>query len=212
MFTTRLAHGEDPHLAVWQHGLALTRPLSARLVDAEIRLTVLGAPDPHGRLHVRRARGMDPDLVVAPGEVPVVRQRIAAYGVITSDRGVLATEFSARTHVPGHWGLPGGGVDPGEQPADTVLREVWEETGQSVEVGELIDIQSDHWIGRAPSGLLEDFHAVRLIYRGQVLHPGDPVVHDQGGTTSAARWIPLRQWRRTPWTAGARTLLEHHLF
>ena len=32
----------------------------------------------------------------------------------------------------GRWGLPGGALEPGEEPADTVVREVWEETGLHV--------------------------------------------------------------------------------
>lgn len=31
------------------------------------------------------------------------------------------------------WGLPGGGIDPGEKPADAAVREMWEETGVLVE-------------------------------------------------------------------------------
>ena len=32
----------------------------------------------------------------------------------------------------GRWGLPGGGIEPGEEPADAVVREVYEETGLRV--------------------------------------------------------------------------------
>ncbi|NJC73642.1 NUDIX domain-containing protein [Planosporangium thailandense] len=34
----------------------------------------------------------------------------------------------------GRWSLPGGAVDPGEQPADAVVRETYEETGVHVAV------------------------------------------------------------------------------
>lgn len=208
---TTLGHGEDPHLAVWQHGLQLTRPLSARAEQGEVVVTVLGAPHSHGRVHLRRPRGIDPDLRLAPGEKPEVRQRLAAYGIVRSSRGILATEFSRRTHVPGQWGLPGGGIEPGEDPAETVRREVWEETGQVVRVRGIVDLQSDHWVGRAPNGIAEDFHAVRLVFVADCDDPTDPVVHDVGGTTSDARWVPVESWRSVHWSAGARSLLDKHV-
>lgn len=210
--STDLAHGEDPRHAVWQHGLSLIRPLTADRMGGSIVLTVLTAPHAlHRYPRVRRPRGLDPDVVVAPGEEPLVRQRVAAYAIVTSSRGVLGTEFSDQTHVGGHWGLPGGGVEDDEQPAEAVVREIAEETGQRVVLGPLVDVQSDHWIGRAPNGVLEDFHALRLIYSAHCPDPGDPVVHDVGGTTAAAGWTPLADWRRTPWATGSRSLLEKHL-
>jgi 8-oxo-dGTP diphosphatase len=40
----------------------------------------------------------------------------------------------------GRWALPGGGVDPGEQPAEAVVREVYEETGVHVTVERLAGV------------------------------------------------------------------------
>lgn len=37
------------------------------------------------------------------------------------------------------WELPGGQLDPGEQPADALVREFAEETGLAVRVGQLLD-------------------------------------------------------------------------
>ena len=81
------------------------------------------------------------------------------------------TQFSDRTNAQGQWGLPGGGIEPEEAPDRAVVREVWEESGQVIEVGELALVHTSHWIGRAPSGRLEDFHAVRLVYRASVTRP-----------------------------------------
>jgi 8-oxo-dGTP pyrophosphatase MutT (NUDIX family) len=39
---------------------------------------------------------------------------------------------------PALWELPGGGMQPGESPEDTVVREVYEETGTAVEIVELL--------------------------------------------------------------------------
>jgi 8-oxo-dGTP pyrophosphatase MutT (NUDIX family) len=52
--------------------------------------------------------------------------------------GVLVRSVGGRPHLAairpqgrpaGVWALPKGLIDPGEAPADTALREVWEETG-----------------------------------------------------------------------------------
>ena len=142
---------------------------------------------------------------------PLVRQRLAAYAIVLSKRGVLATEFSTRTAVPHSWGLPGGGIDRGENPSQAVIREAVEETGQHIEIAHLLDIQTDHWIGRSPGGVIEDFHAVRIIYAATCPNPTDPVVNDVGGTTASARWVPLHHWHRMHWAAGTRALLDRHL-
>lgn len=124
-------------------------------------------------------------------QVDVVRQRLAAYAVVTSSRGVLLTELSQTTGRPGLWILPGGGIDAGEDPVDTVTREVWEETGQQVEVAQLVDVSSSHRVGPGRCGLVEDFHAVRLLFTAHCADPDDPVVHDIGGSTATASWFRL---------------------
>ncbi|WP_270886274.1 NUDIX hydrolase [Pedococcus sp. 5OH_020] len=133
----------------------------------------------------------DPGLVLAPGETAHPHQRTAAYAVVRSDRGVLLTELSDRTSAPGRWTLPGGGLDPGEEPVAALHREVWEESGQRVDRVQLLEVQTSHWVGRAPSGRLEDFHAVRIVYAARCPSPTDPVVHDVGGSTASVAWVPL---------------------
>ena len=91
------------------------------------------------------------------------------------------------------------------------MREIMEETGQRVRINRLIDVQSDHWVGRAPTGVLEDFQALRIIYTAVCDDPTHPQVLDIGGTTMSASWVSLRHWRSLQWTSGARSLLDRHL-
>lgn len=210
LFSFVLAHGEDPHQAVWERGYKVIRPLSASGTKDDLVVTLQVTAHrkqivPRGP---QRTRTMIPDART-PRE-PVLRQRLAAYSLVISDRGLLATEFSDRTAVPGLWSLPGGGIDEGENPSQAVQREVYEETGQHVEVRQFIDLQTDHWIGLSPSGVLEDFHAVRLIYAATCHWPTDPIVHDAGGTTADSAWISPERWREIPWATGARALLMRH--
>lgn len=211
VFRRTLGHGEDPTSVGYGFGYQTLRPLGADRVgsDLELRLAVeeaLGQSPP-----VVRDPDRDPDLVLSPGEQPRIFQRIAAYAVVTSTLGVLATEYSDRTAAAGRWGLPGGGIDPGEDPRAAVQREIVEETDQRVELGDLVGVYSGHWIGRSPLGDVEDFHAVRLIYTAECGAPTAPRVLDVGGTTESARWVPLAEWSTFRWTAGWRELLSRWL-
>ena len=213
VFVRPLVHGTDPHRLAWELGYRIVRPLSATGQGDDLTFTVQVSA--HGRpvteRGLQRRRALDPDLTEDEIGTPLVRQRLAAYAIVLSDRGLLATEFSERTAVPGSWGLPGGGIDAGENPSQAVIREAVEETGQHIEIAHLLDIQTDHWIGRSPSGVVEDFHAVRIIYAATCPAPTDPVVNDVGGTTASTRWVPLHAWQRMHWAAGTRALLDRHL-
>lgn len=213
VFSRVLPHGADPHRLAWERGYRIIRPLSVSGHSPDLALTLQVSR--HGRRvnhrSAPRTRATDPGLDPTPDITPVVRQRLAAYAITLSPLGILATQFSDKTAVPGLWGLPGGGIDDGEAPAQAVVREVDEETGQRLEISHLLDVQTDHWIGRSPTGLLEDFHAVRIIFAGRCPDPAAPVVHDVGGTTAAAAWIPLARWASVSWSSSARALLERHL-
>ena len=84
-----------------------------------------------------------------------------------------------------------------------------EETGQVVEVTGVAAVTTRHWVGRAPNGRLEDFHAVRLVYRATCPDPTDPVVHDADGTTSAAAWFPVDALADLPLAVWTREALAH---
>ncbi|GAA2739834.1 hypothetical protein GCM10009867_37510 [Pedococcus aerophilus] len=191
-----LGHGADPVRELARSGWAVTELLDA-LRDDDGSLALRYAIRPAPSVDVEPAPvPTDPGLVVEPGEVAEPYQRTAAYGVVTSERGVLLTELSALTSAPGRWALPGGGLDPGEAPLAALHREIWEESGQVVQDVRLLEARTSHWIGRAPSGRLEDFHAVRIVYAAWCPTPTDPVVHDVGGSTESVRWVAVEDLGR----------------
>jgi 8-oxo-dGTP pyrophosphatase MutT (NUDIX family) len=178
--------------------------------DEQHLLTMSFVVEPRGATpHVLLASPrQDEDLVMAEGEVPEPHQRVAAYAFVTSRHGVLMTQFSALTNAQGRWGLPGGGIQPGEAPNRAVVREVWEESGQEIELNELAHVHTSRWIGRAPGGRLEDFHAVRVVYRASCPVPTAPLVHDAGGTTAAAAWVLPEDLEQLDVTSNWRSLLR----
>jgi 8-oxo-dGTP diphosphatase len=126
---------------------------------------------------------------------PITRlQRLAAYGVLLRGDDILLTRISSRGFSAGSWTLPGGGVEHGEDVRSGLLREVYEETGLDVEVGDILDVHSTHIVDKSPTGQLEDFHGVHLLFACRVLSADrEPTVTEIGGTTDLARWVPIRE-------------------
>lgn len=191
----QLVHGADPTRLLVQAGLTPHWSGAHRDNDGDL---VLDFVVPESTL---------------PGEVAVPYQRPAAYAVVVADaqgpaRGSCLLLTSFVDDPAGRWALPGGGIDPGEDPVRAVVREVWEETGQRVQVQEPLVLSSGHWTGRSRAGRLEDFHAVRLVYRASCPHPVATQVHDVGGSTDQAQWVPLAQLRRRPLVSWTRPVLE----
>ncbi|MEO7070981.1 MAG: NUDIX domain-containing protein [Nostocoides sp.] len=150
----------------------------------------------------------DEDLTDAEVANAEVYQRIAAYAFVSSSRGLLLTELSDATNASGQWNLPGGGLDEGEPVDDALRREIWEEAGQRVDKATLLGVLSSHWVGRAPRGRIEDYHAVRLIHRATCPEPTDPVIHDLGGSTSAVRWVPWTDVGQVPLVGSFASLIR----
>jgi 8-oxo-dGTP diphosphatase len=132
-------------------------------------------------------------------------RRIAAYAVVArrgpdGDREeFLLVRNSDRSGTPGVWSLPGGGVDHGEHPNDTAIRETAAETGLSIALTGLRDVQADM---RALPHRGVTIHTDRLIYSGRVRGGCLRERHDQ--STDLVRWVGLDEAKRLllrPFTA-----------
>jgi 8-oxo-dGTP diphosphatase len=120
---------------------------------------------------------------------PFRLQRVAAYALVERDDAVLLTRISPRGFHTGLWSLPGGGIDHGESPRDAVVREVREETGVAVEVGEVVTVDDERVRGTAPSGRDEEMHAIGLVFAADVVGEPGPLVPEVDGTTDAVAWV-----------------------
>lgn len=119
--------------------------------------------------------------------------RIGAYGVIIVDGAILLTHWNAG----GAWTLPGGGLDPGEEPTDAAVREIFEETGLSATLDRLLGISTVVVpADRRLNGSGLPLHAMRIVYRARV-RPGDLIV-EIDGSSDDARWVPLDRLSEIP--------------
>lgn len=110
---------------------------------------------------------------------------VRAYGVLVEDHRVLLVRSSNPRHDPPLWWLPGGGIDFGESPESTVVREFQEETGLRVRDPHLLIVTSD--LRRRANG--DQIHTVRVSYT--VTPDGGDLTHEVDGTTDRAGWFAL---------------------
>ena len=199
-FAVPLPHGADPAVTAYDLGFVVERPARRlprrrRRAGAAVRRPTGGRRDPAGTATGgprRRARRW-----------PTTRSRSPGSGSPRTRSWCRSAGCWPRSTRPGPPWTDAGACraaasTPARSRAPTVVREVHEETAQDVELGALVAVQTSHWVGRSPGGQVEDFHAVRLVYRATCPEPGEPVVLDVGGTTADARWVPLDRWRSVP--------------
>jgi len=87
--------------------------------------------------------------------------RLAVRALIVQDARVLLVNAFHKSRGSDLWCAPGGGVQSGQSLPENLKREVYEETGLSVDVGELALVKEFH----DPVG---GFHQVDLFFRCQV--------------------------------------------
>jgi ADP-ribose pyrophosphatase YjhB (NUDIX family) len=115
---------------------------------------------------------------------------VAAYAICVRDDRLLLARWIDDDGRP-EWTLPGGGMEHGEDPYDTVLREVEEETGYHVQLTGLLGVNSIRRTAPRRFGRSVDHHGVRLVYEGRVV--GGELRHEVGGSTDMAAWHPLEE-------------------
>jgi 8-oxo-dGTP diphosphatase len=72
---------------------------------------------------------------------PVKRFPVVVAAAVLIEKGrVLLTQRKKGTHLAGAWEFPGGKVEPGEDPRDALVRELREEIGMDVSVGDPVEV------------------------------------------------------------------------
>lgn len=124
------------------------------------------------------------------------RPILAVSVALRSESRVLLVR-RAREPLAAFWSFPGGAVEIGERLHEAAAREVHEETGLEIEVGDLID--RAEIILHDDDGRVEH-HFVIVVFAGRHIS-GEPVCGDDA---DAVRWVDiseLPEYQLTPDTA-----------
>ena len=112
--------------------------------------------------------------------------RLAAYAVCIEHGRVLLVLHVSPGGEP-TWTLPGGRVEHGEDPFDTVVREVGEETGCAAVVERLLGVDS-RVIPATESRLGAEHQNVGIFYRARIRGEVRP---EPNGDTREPVWTPI---------------------
>ena len=118
----------------------------------------------------------------------IQRVRLGAYAWCEAGGRVLLCRIVPTGPGGGMWTPPGGGVAFGEDPADGVVREVLEETGLVVSLGELVAVRSAV-LEPAETISGHRVQAVGILYRGTIT--GGALRDESDGSTDTATWVPV---------------------
>lgn len=115
------------------------------------------------------------------------RTRVGAYAVCQDRKGrILLCRLAPGYGLAGHWTLPGGGLEFGEDPLEGVLRELEEETGLSGRILELTTVSSRLVRVNGRAGPAE-LHSIRIVYRVEIT--GGILRHEINGSTERCDWF-----------------------
>ncbi len=91
---------------------------------------------------------------------------LGAGAVVANAEGAIVLVIETGERKKGRWSLPAGKVEPGESLVAAMRREVWEETGLTVEAVDVLGVY--HSVGSS-----EGLHGINVIFRASALS-GEP--------------------------------------
>lgn len=128
-------------------------------------------------------------------------QPLVGVGAVVLREGQVLLVRRAAPPLAGYWSVPGGLIELGEEARAAAAREVREETGLAVEIGELLTV-----VDRIETGAGRiRYHYVIVDYLARALDPA--AAPRAASDAGAARWVRWEDLGALPLTPGLAEVL-----
>ena len=105
--------------------------------------------------------GTEEVLTILAREEGYATPKVDVRGVVFRDDKILLV----KERIDGGWTLPGGWADPGQSPSESVVREIFEESGYETQACRLLAVYDRSKHPHTPPSL---FHIYKLFFRCEI--------------------------------------------
>jgi 8-oxo-dGTP diphosphatase len=123
------------------------------------------------------------------------KSHLGIYAIIRQQGRIVLIE-KGRGEYEGFWDLPGGTVEFGEHPEETLVREVEEEAGLTVIHHQLLDMWSHRGVYEPKNEPVRDLHHMGAIYEAEVAEWKKEKHESDGQDSLGSRWFSLEEARK----------------
>lgn len=120
-----------------------------------------------------------------------------ACAIIENSGKILCAQRSESMSLPLKWEFPGGKIDVGESPEECLRRELLEEMGISVRVGERLPLTTHHY----PAFSVTLYPFICLIEAGEI------ILHEHADIA----WLPPKQLNTLDWAKADLPVIKSYL-
>lgn len=128
------------------------------------------------------------------------RVTLCAGAIVTDAEGRLLVVLRRNDPSRGCWSVPGGRVEPGEAVHEAARRELLEETGLTVAIGQELGVVHQEYVDAAGVQRMLEIHDFAAEVTGGTLRAGDDALD--------ARWLTRSQLESADLTPGLLAALD----
>ena len=130
----------------------------------------------------------------------------SAYALVFKDDALLLTDLREGERPTGGYDIPGGHVDTGEKPEESVVREVFEETGVRVKVIKLVAYKRITILSPKPENYMYSYPTSYMaFYLCEVL---EETPFDGNEDTHGRVWLKKEDFEKSDWCVRNKIFLD----